>query len=112
VRGVTLGGSATVRPLPLCGLSLILGSPVSKDAIPPEADSRNPSHRRAEASDPLFEGVDPTAPGAPHEAGGLMSRQSEWQGTGDPAQAEVLPDHSGFKQHQRPHEKGEPGGTG
>ena len=85
---------------------------MSKDATRGDEESRNQSHQRPTENDRLADAIDPTAPGAPHEPGGIMERQSEWQGTGDPERAEVLPDQSGFKQHQRPHEKGEPGGRG
>jgi hypothetical protein len=41
----------------------------------PERDTESPSHQRAPFSDPVP--GDPTAPGAPHEPGGVDYRQSE-----------------------------------
>ena len=40
-------------------------------------DTSSPSHDRAPFNDPLRDGLDPTAPGAPHEPGGEAERQSE-----------------------------------
>ena len=40
-------------------------------------DTESPTHQRAPFNDPLREGLDPTAPGAPHEPGGEAERQSE-----------------------------------
>lgn len=41
-----------------------------------DRDIASPSHQRPPFSDPLPGGVDPTAPGAPHEPGGEALRQS------------------------------------
>jgi len=40
-------------------------------------DTASDTHQRAPFNDPLRGGMDPTAPGAPHEPGGEASRQSE-----------------------------------
>ena len=40
-------------------------------------DTESPQHRRATFNDPLPGGMDPTAPGAPHEPGGDAFRQSQ-----------------------------------
>lgn len=42
-----------------------------------ERDTESATHQRAPFSDPLADGMDPTAPGAPHEPGGVDYAQSE-----------------------------------
>lgn len=41
-----------------------------------DRDIATPSHQRPPFADPLPGGMDPTAPGAPHEPGGDAMRQS------------------------------------
>jgi len=41
-----------------------------------DRDTASPSHQRPPFADPLPGGLDPTAPGAPHEPGGEATRQS------------------------------------
>ena len=42
-----------------------------------ERDVASPSHQRPPFADPLAGGIDPTAPGAPHEPGGEATNQSQ-----------------------------------
>ena len=60
-------------------------------------DSQRPA--RAPFADPLAGGLDPTAPGAPHEPGGTDYRQSEGQDAGTP---ESVPDSDATARRTRP----------
>lgn len=39
-------------------------------------ETESPTHQRATFNDPLRDGLDPTAPGSPHEADGEAQHQS------------------------------------
>ena len=46
-------------------------------------DTESPSHQRPPFADPLADGADPTAPGSPHEPGGVDYNQSRADKAGD-----------------------------
>jgi hypothetical protein len=55
-----------------------------------DRDTESPTHQRPSFSDPLAGGIDPTAPGAPHEPGGTDYHQSQERSAVDPGAA--IPD--------------------
>lgn len=50
-----------------------------------DRDVASPSHQRPPFADPLPGGIDPTAPGAPHEPGGEALRQSKVKNPATPS---------------------------
>lgn len=65
-----------------------------------DRDSASPSHQRPPFADPLPGGIDPTAPGAPHEPGGEALRQSREKDRETPATS--LPDWKEAREKGQP----------
>ena len=67
-----------------------------------DRDFASRSHQRPPFADPLAGGIDPTAPGAPHEPGGEAMRQSRVKNPNTPSTSFPLDREKGRKSRPEP----------